>query len=176
MEAGFALGNKLDIALGIGLTTDLAAGANTGKRIHLRNYDTLGILFIKDVASAGTDDVVLQVREANANTGGTVQNMTALSIVNYYTKSAVTLAGTEAWVEQTQTANNKVTIAGATFATLQVYCYFDVETSSLSAGFDWASIDIADPGSGGTIRGTVIYIPTGLKIKRRPDLLTQPNA
>jgi hypothetical protein len=38
------------------------------------------------------------------------------------------------------------------------------------------SVNIADPGAGGTIPGAVIYIPHGLKIQRRPDLLDEPNA
>lgn len=172
----WSLGNTLDVAIGINLVADLAAGANTGKRIHMRNYDNLLVVLIKNAASAGTDDVVMQVQEHNANTGGTSQNLAAANITTYYTKSAATLAGTEAWVERTQAAGSAVTIAGATFAATQCIAAFNVQTTSLADGFEWLSVNIADPGSGGTILGGVIYIPSGLKLQRRPDLLAQPNA
>lgn len=170
-----ALGNVLDVSIGINPVADLAAGANTGKRIHMRNYDTLGVLLVKNAASAGTDDVVITLREHNANTGGTSQNLAAITDV--YRKSVASpLLGSEVWNEHTQAAAATFTIAGASFAAHQGLWYFDVEAGALSAGFEWLSVDIADPGSGGTILGGVIYIPSGLKIQRRPDLLAQPNA
>lgn len=170
-----ALGNVLDITTGINPVADLAAGANTGKRIHLRNYDTCGILFFKNAASAGSDDVVLTLQEHNANTGGTSQNLAA--ITDWYRKSVASpLLGSETWTETSQAAGATLTLAGASFATHQQIVYFDVEAASLSAGFEWISVNIADPGSGGTILGGLFYIPTGLKIMRRPDLLAQPNA
>ena len=173
-----ALGNVLDVCMGINLVADLAAGANTGKRIHMRNYDTLGVLLLKNVASAGTDDVVITLQEHNANTGGTSQNLAAIS--EYYRKAAAPIAGTEQWTEVNNLSSGNpqatLTVAGASQAANQVMVYFDVESGALSAGFEWLSVNIADPGSGGTILGGVIYIPSGLKIMRKPDLLAQPNA
>lgn len=176
MGAGWGIGNAFDIAIGINLVADLAAGANTGKRLHMRNYDSVCIVLLKNAASAGTDDVVIQVKEANAASSGTLQNLGSTPITEYYTKSATTLAGTEAWVRTTQTADNKVTIAGATYAAKQVITAFEINANSLSDGFEWLEVDIADPGSGGTILGGLLYIPSGLRIARQPDLLAQPNA
>jgi hypothetical protein len=165
----------LDISVGINLVADLAAGANTGKRIHMRNYDTLGVLFLKNAASAGTDNVVLTLQEHDAATAGNSQNLAA--ITDSYRKSVASpLLGTEVWTEVTQAAAATLTIAGATFAAHQGFWFFEIEAGSLSAGFEWLSVNIADPGAGGTILGGVMYIPTGLKIQRRPDLLAQPNA
>lgn len=170
-----ALGNLIDISTGINPVADLAAGANTGKRIHMRNYDTLGVLFFKNAASAGADDVVLTLQEHNANTGGTSQNLAA--ITDWYRKSVASpLLGTETWVETTQAAGATLTLAGATFATHQQIVFFEIESGALSAGFEWLSVNIADPGAGGTILGGVFYIPSGLKMPRRPDLMVQPNA
>lgn len=170
-----ALGNVLDISVGINPVADLAAGANTGKRIHMRNYDTLGVLLFKNAASAGSDDVVITLQEHNANTGGTSQNLAA--ITEWHRKSVASpLLGTETWTSTTQAAAATLTLAGASFATHQQLVYFDVESGALSAGFEWLSVNIADPGTGGTILGGVIYIPTGLKIQRDPSALAQPNA
>lgn len=169
------LGFVFDISIGINPVADLAAGANTGKRIHMRNYDALGVLLFKNAASAGTDDVVITLQEHNANTGGTSQNLAAITSV--YRKSVASpLLGTEQWNEVVQAAAATYTIAGATYAAHQGLWFFEIESGNLSAGFEWLSVNIADPGAGGTILGGVIYIPSGLKIMRRPDLLAQPNA
>lgn len=171
------LGNVLDASVGINFVADLAAGANTGKRIHMRNYQSLGVLFFKNAASAGTDTVTLTLQEHNANTGGTSQNLAA--ITDWYHKStAAALTGAEAWTEVTQAAAATLALAntGPVPAANQAIVWFDVEADSLSAGFEWLSVNIADPGVGGTILGGLLYIPTGLKIMRRPDLLAQPNA
>lgn len=171
------LGNVFDITTGINPVADLAAGANTGKRIHMRNYQTLGVLFTKNAASAGTDTVTITLQEHTANTGGTSQNLAAITDW-YYKSTASALAGTEAWTEVTQAAAATLAMAdsGPIKAANQALVFFEVEADSLSAGFEWLSVNIADPGSGGTILGGVFYIPSGLKIMRRPDLLAQPNA
>lgn len=169
------LGFAFDISVGINNVADLAAGANTGKRIHMRNYDTLGVLLMKNAASAGTDDVVITLQEHNANTGGVSQNLAA--ITTWYRKSVASpLLGTEVWVETVQAAGATLTLAGATFAAHQQLVLFEIESGALSAGFEWLSVNIADPGAGGTILGGVLYIPSGLKIQRQADLLVQPNA
>jgi len=169
------LGKDFDVCMGINLVADLAAGANTGKRVHMRNYQTLGVVLLKNAASAGTDTVTVTLREHNANTGGTSQDLA--KITDWYVKTANPLAGTEAWVERTQAAAATLALTNALVpAANQAIVCFEVEADSLSDGFQWLSVDIADPGSGGTILGGVIYIPTGLKIQRRPDLLAQPNA
>lgn len=171
------LGNVLDITTGINPVADLAAGANTGKRVHMRNYQTLGVLFSKNAASAGTDSVIITLQEHSANTGGTSQNLAA--ITDWYYKSVTSpLLGTEVWTEVTQAAGATLTLAdaGAVKAAHQSLVFFEVEADSLSAGFEWLSVNIADPGAGGTILGGVFYIMSGLKIMRRPDLLAQPNA
>jgi len=172
-----SLGNVLDVCVGINFVADIAAGANTGKRIHMRNYETLGVLFWKNAASAGTDTVTLTLQEHSANTGGTSQNLAA--ITKWYHKStAAAIAGTEAWTEVTQAAAATLALAntGPVPAANQAMVYFDIEAPALSSGFEWLSINIADPGAGGTILGGLLYIPTRLKIQRRPDLLAQPNA
>lgn len=169
------LGTGIDITTGINPVADLAAGNNTGKRVHMRNYGTFGVLLSKNAASAGADDVVVTLREHDANTGGNTQDLAAITTV--YRKSVASpLLGTEQWVEATQTAAATYTIAGATYATHQGLWFFEVTAANLSAGFEWLSVYIADPGAGGTILGGVFYVLGGLRQQMRPDLLPQPNA
>lgn len=167
------LGYRFDIGSAIAPVADLAAGANTGHRIHLRNYDAVDVVLYKGVASAGTDNVVVTLQEHTAASAGTSANLAA--ITDYYIKSEAALDGDETWVENTQTAAATMTLAGATYAATQLIAVFTVEAGSLSAGYEWISVNIADPGTGGTIPGAVLYIPHGLKIQRRPDLLANPN-
>jgi hypothetical protein len=171
------LGKDFDLAVGINPVADLAAGANTGKRVHMRNYQTLGVLFFKNAASAGTDSVVITLNEHNAATAGTTQALAKITDW-YYKSTAAALAGTEAWTEVNQAAGSTLTLAntGAVPAANQAMVLFEVEADMLSDGFQWLSVSIADPGSGGTILGGVFYVLSGLKVQRRPDLLTQPNA
>jgi len=171
------LGFSVDLAVGINPVADLAAGANTGKRVHMKNYDSLGVLFFKNAASAGTDTINIKLREHTANTGGTSQDLAAITDW-YYKSTAAALAGTEAWTEVTQAASATLALAdaGAVKAANQAMVFFEVEAASLDAGYAWLSVDIADPGSGGTILGGVFYVLSGLKIMRRPDLIAQPNA
>lgn len=171
------LGRDLDLAVGINPVADLAAGANTGKRVHMRNYATLGVLFFKNAASAGTDTVTLTLQEHSANTGGTSQNLAAITDW-YYKSTAAALAGTEAWTEVNQAAAATLALAdaGPIKAANQAMVCFEIGAPQLSAGFQWLSVNIADPGSGGTILGGVFYFLGGLSIMRRPDLLAQPNA
>lgn len=170
------LGRAFDICSGIPVIADIAAGANTGHRVHMRNYDTCAVVFHKGSASAGTDTVTLTLQEHNANTGGTSQNLAV--ITDWYHKSEASLDGDEPWTEVTQAAAATLALAntGPVPAANQGIVVFEVEAGSLSAGFEWLSVNIADPGAGGTIPGTLLYVMCGLKIQRRPDLLAQPNA
>lgn len=169
------LGNTFDIAEGINTVADLAAGANAGKRVHMRNYDSFGVLFYKNAASAGTDTVTLQLNEHDAASSGNSQVLA--KITDYYYKStAAALAGTEAWTEATQAAAGTLALTNAIIpAANQAMVFFEVQADMLSAGFQWLSLSIADPGSGGTIVGGAFYVLSGLKIMRNPPLLAQPN-
>ncbi len=161
-----ALGRLFDIGTCIAPIADLAAGANTGKRILLQDAETITFLFSKGVASAGTDDVVLTLQEHNASSAGTSQNLAV--ITSYHYKREATLDNDETWTEVTQAAGATITLAGATYAALQTLVVFAVEAASLSDGFKYLSVNIADPGAGGTIPGELIYIAHGLKLQRDP--------
>lgn len=169
-----ALGREVDISSGIPVLADLAAGANTGNRFHMRNYENLMFVFHKGLHSAGTDDIILTLQEHNAATAGVSQNLAKID--SYMYKRAATLDGTQQWVEVTQAAAATITLAGATYATLRAIVVFEISAAQLSDGFEWLSVNIADPGAGGTIPATLLYVASELKIQRDPTLLAQPNA
>ncbi len=177
------LASVFDIVPTIPIVSDLAAGANTGKRVHLAQYQTVDFVFLKNVASAGTDNVILTLRQHTANTGGTSANLAAIGDV-YYKSTAAALAGTEQWAfldnrsASVKQATLQVNTAAAGIAppANQAIVVFSVEADALDAGYGWLSVDIADPGSGGTIVGGVIAVLSGLKAMRAPELLANPNA
>lgn len=162
------LGRIFDIGVGI-VPIDLAAGANTGKRVHMRNYGTIAICGYYNngtVAQAPT----LVVQEHTAASAGTSRDLDV--VTEYFVKSAAALAGTEAWTRVTQAAGD-ITNADWDDANEVLFCA-EVEASALSADCQWVSANIADPGTAHI--GAVFYIMHGLRIQRRPDLLAQPNA
>ena len=153
----WGLGNKFDVCSGIMPVADLAAGANTGHRVHMRNYRTLGVVLFKGVASAGTDTLTMTLQEHTLAAAGTSQNLAAITTA--YIKSETSpMDGDEAWVEVTQAAAATLALAGATYAAKQAI-----------------AMNIADPGTGGTIPGCLAYIPHGLFSALRPDRMPQPN-
>lgn len=169
-----ALGNLLDIGHGVAPVADLAAGAQTGARLHLRNYGGAVIVVYMGAVSAGTDTFVPTLREHTAASSGTSRDLA--TITQWFIKFETTLDGDEAWTRVTQTAGAAISLTGATYAATQVLLAAEVDAGSLSDDCQWISVDMADAGAGGTRAGCILYIPYGLKVSRRPDLLPQPNA
>ena len=176
------LGRLFDVCLGINLVADLAAGNNTGKRVHMKNYGGIAAVLFCNAVSAGTDTFVIDWQQHTANTAGTSADLdsggvaTASGVTEWYDKSATTLAGTEAWTRNTQTAASEISLTGATYSAKQQIVVSEITADQLADGYEWVSVDIADPGTGGTRLGGVLYIPFNLAVQRRPDALAQPNA
>lgn len=169
-----ALGKDFDIGSGTASIADLAAGANTGHRVHLKNCTGVTFVLFKGVASAGTDTLVLDLQEHTAATGGTSRDLDV--VTTWYHKSEAILDGDETWTKVTQAAASEISLTGATYAPLQAIVAFEVEATQLSDDCEWVSVDIADPGAGGTIPGCVLALPFGLAIQRAPENLAQLNA
>ncbi|MGH9252233.1 MAG: hypothetical protein ACRD0W_22360, partial [Acidimicrobiales bacterium] len=104
---------------------------------------------------------------------GTSQNLA--TITQYYTKSEAALDGDETWTKVTQSASQTITNADWDDA-LQVLAVIEVEAEELSDGFEWISLNIADPGAGTGQEGCVFYVMYDLAIQRAPENLAQPNA
>lgn len=166
-----ALGRVFDVCTGI-VPIDLAAGANTGHRVHLKNYDGVAIvLFFNNGIAA--EPVVATVQEHNAASAGTSQSLAVID--HYYVKSEAALDGDETWSAVTQSASATITNADWDDA-LEGLVVAEVQAASLSDGFEWISVNIADTGAGGAHVGAALYIPYDLKVQRAPENLAQPNA
>jgi len=168
------LGRAFDIGSVIVPVADLAAGANTGHRIHLKNYDGVAFVVYMAAVSAGTDTFVPDVQQANAATGGTIQDLDV--VTTRYEKTEATLDGDETWTKVTQAAASEVSLTGATYAALQVLIVVEVLAAQLADGFEWVSLDIPDPGVGGTRPGCVLAVLFNLNVQRAPENLAQLNA
>jgi len=169
-----ALGRCFDIGSVVVPVADLAAGAQTGHRVHLKNAGGVAFVVFMGAVSAGTDTFVPTLKEANAATGGTLQNLAA--ITTWYDKNETTLDGDETWNKTTQAAAATVSLTGATYAAVQMIVVIEVLASQLSDGFEWVTLDMPDPGAGGTRAGGFLAILFDLEVQRTPPNLAQLNA
>lgn len=154
------IGSDFDIGLGIA-PVDLAAAANTGKRMFVGGLDYVGVLFV-GAASAIGEAPVLTLKQHTASSGGTSSNLVAID--TWWRKSAATLADTETWSKQTQAAAATLTLE----AQKQQLVYFRVDAEDLSAGNAYISCDIADVGTGPQV-GCLLYLSSGLGLRDAPE-------
>lgn len=170
------LGKDFDICSAVAPVADLAAGAQTGHRLHMKNYGGVAIVGYMGAVSAGTDTFVPDVQQHTAASGGSSKDLDAPT--EWFHKSEAILDGDETWTRVTQAAASEITLTGATFAALQmiVVAQIDTDDLDLAGGYEWVSVDMADPGVGGTRAGCFFYVPYGLKQQRAPQNLPQPNA
>lgn len=164
-----ALGRLFDVVAGI-VPVDLAGGANTGNRVRLRDADGVTIVGFLAAGAAG-EAPVFDVQEHDAASAGTSQDLDV--VTHYFVKAEATLDGDETWTEVTQTAASEVTDADWDDAN-QVLVVIEVESESLSDGFEWVSVDVADTGTGPHL-GCVLYLLRDLKVQRAPDALAAPQ-
>lgn len=163
-----ALGASFNIGT-VTVPTDAVAGAITGGRTRLRDAEICSFLVVATGASTDITDVTL--REANALTGGTIQDLAI--ITSYFYKTATTLDGSEVWSKGTQSAAATITNVGA--ASQQLELIIEVKADQLSDGFQYVSLDVPDLGTNGTRHISIIPILTGLKVQRYPTSLLAPR-
>lgn len=169
-----ALGADFDVCSAVVPVADLAAGAQTGHRLHLKNYGGVAVVCYFGAVSAGTDTFVPDIQQHTAATAGTSGDLDV--VTEWYIKSEATLDGDETWTRVTQSAASEISLTGATYAATQLILVAQIDADDLTDGYEWVSVDMADPGTGGTRPGCIFYIPYGLKVQRAPQNLAQPNA
>lgn len=165
------LGQAFDVGHAI-TPVDLATGANTGARLHLKNYGGVAIVIYFGVGTAA-QPIIADVQEHTANTGGTSRDLDV--VTEYFTKSELALDGDEAWVRVTQAAGSEVTNADWDDA-LQGLVVIQVDSDSLSDDCEWISVDIPDTGATAGHIGAALYVMYDLRVQRAPANLPQPNA
>lgn len=147
---------------------DANTAGTTGKRTSFKNCRCITVVASVAIAGGGTDSEVYTLNQANASSGGTSSVLSA--ITRYWVKQGAssTMANTEVWTEVTQAAGSTITLTGATYGPLQHILAFNVFAEQLSDGYSYISVDLADPGSGGSRLCSLIYIHSDLEVGRKP--------
>jgi hypothetical protein len=162
-----ALGDLFNVAVALA-PKDLSSGASTGLRIDMRNATTCTFVVLCGAGTAG-DDLVVDLQEHNAASGGTSQDLDI--ITEYFRNSETTLDGDEVWTRYTQAAASETTDTTGTTAEEQNLMIIEVRHDQLSDGFKWLSLNIPDLGSAGTKYGGAIAILSGLRFRGKPERL-----
>lgn len=140
------LGRLFDIGCGwsiIDLNTN-NGNNSTEKRVSMENAS--GITFVVLTDAGGADDLVLDIQQHTAYTGGTSADLdsTAVSdstgITKWYIKAETALDGDEAWTAVTQTEASECTVAGATYGAMQKLVAIHVAAHQLGAGYTHLSL------------------------------------
>lgn len=168
------LGRLFDIGTGwVPVDLDTANGA-TGKRIAMSGFEA--ITFVVFLAVGATDDVVLDVQQHTAYTGGTSNDLdatavsTSTGIDHWYIKSEATLDNDEAWTKVTQTAASEITLTGATYGDKQNIVVIEVAASQLGDGYTHVSL-VASSTTSTAHLGACLYLGTGLRYMKTPSRL-----
>lgn len=163
------LGRLFDISAGI-VPVDSQTAAMTGKRVSLKNAGGVTIVVFK-AAGTANDDPVLDLQQHTADTGGTTADLDIID--HYYIKQEATLDGDETWTRVTQAAASEVTL-NTTSAETQMIVVIEVDARSLSDGYDYVSLDIADTGAAGAQLISCLYLLRDLAVQRTPANLVAP--
>ncbi len=154
------------------LDLDTADGA-TGKRIAMLPGRGVTIVASCGVAASGTDNLVFDIQQHTAYTGGTSNDMDVtnggIGIDHFYIKSETALDNDEPWVKVTQTVASEVTVTGTTYAALQKLVAIEVYDGQLADGF--THISVACTAGNVAQLSSCIYIVHSLRYPRRPDRL-----
>lgn len=171
-----ALGRLFDIGTGwVPVDLDTANGA-TGKRLALSGADA--VTFVVFLAVGATDDVVLDVQQHTAYTGGTSADLdstavsTSYGIDHWYIKSEAVLDNDEAWTRVTQTEASEVTLTGATYGDKQNIVVIEVRASQLGDGYTHVSLNCATTTTTAHL-GACLYFVHEMRKQRKPTNL--PN-
>jgi hypothetical protein len=158
----FALGKTFDITNALSVV-DLNTAANTGLLVNMKNAEVCSFVFFGDAGTAGAD-LVFTLKEHDALTGGTSQDLA--TITEWFSKEETTLDGDEAWTRVTQTAGATVTVTNTGADVEQIYV-IEVKATSMSDGFKYLSLDLADASQAKI--GGILAILSGLKVMRKPE-------
>lgn len=161
-----ALGRLFDVGLGWAPVDIDTANAATGKRCSLAG--ATGISFLVATGVGGADDIVLDVQQHTAYTGGTTADLDVVTISHI--KAETALDNDEAWVAISQSAASEVTIVGATYGAMQKLIVIEVDAAQLSDGYTHVSLNAAVTTATAQLT-TCLYLLHGLTAQRKPTNL-----
>ncbi|MFI2426510.1 hypothetical protein ACH5A7_20840 [Streptomyces sp. NPDC018955] len=161
-----ALGRLFNVAKVIA-PIDLASGAQTGARVHLKDCSGVAFIYFADAGTAG-EDVDLDVQQHTAASAGTSADLDV--VTRWFSKRETTLDNDEQWVKHTQTAASEVDL-GEDEGENEVIAVVEVSTKSLSDGYEWVSVNTTDAGATAGKLGCVLAITYDLTAQRSPELL-----
>lgn len=133
---------------------DLAAGANTGDWVSLKNWGRVTLMFSKEPGGTG-DDPTVTVLQGTSVAGS---NSKALNIHTVYKKQAATdLTAVGTWTKSTSASpasndtfsTNTWTNSALGEQALLAMIEFKAEDLDVDGGFDCISVTIADVGTAG---------------------------
>lgn len=133
------LGRLFDIGIGWAPVDIDTANAATGKRLSLAKAS--GVTFVVVTGAGGAEDLVLDVQQHTAYTGGTSGDLDV--ITQWYIKAETLLDNDESWVAVSQAVASECTIVGATYGAMQKIAVIEVSAASLSAGYSHVSLTAA---------------------------------
>lgn len=161
-----ALGRLFNVAKVIA-PIDLASGAQTGSRVHLKDCSGVAFIYFADAGTAG-EDVDLDVQQHTAASAGTSADLDV--VTRWFSKRETTLDNDEVWTKHTQTAASEVDL-GEDEGENEVIAVIEVSTKSLSDGYEWVSVNTTDSGTTAGKLGCVLAITYDLTDQRAPELL-----
>ena len=157
------LGRLFDI--GLGAPPAATNGAVTGKRIHLKGCGGVTVVLVGGVATGG-DDLQVDLQQHTASSSGTTADLDV--ITEYWLKSAVAIDNSETWTRYTQSAASEIAVAASETTDIeQNILAFEVESTSLSDGYEWISVNVPDLGTGDKTLA-VLYFARDLNVQRTP--------
>jgi hypothetical protein len=170
----FALGRLFDVGTGWAPVDLNTADGATGKRISMAGAS--GITFLVECGVGGSEDLVLDVQQHTAYTGGTSNDLdstavsTSTGITRWYIKAETALDNDEGWVKITQAEASECTVVGATYGTQQKKIIIEVDADQLGDTYTHLSLNAACSTSTAQL-SSCSYILHGLRYPRTPTKL-----
>lgn len=165
------LGRLFDIGTGWAPVDLNTADGATGKRIAMSGADA--ITFVVFCGAGGAEDLVLDVQQHTAYTGGTTNDLDATAVAtstgidHFYIKAETLLDNDESWVRVSQAAASECTVVGATYGAMQKIIVIEVAASQLGDGYTHVSL-VATSSTSTAHLGACLYFTHELRYQRKP--------
>lgn len=176
-----ALGRIIDIGTGWAPVDINTADGATGKRIAMSQADA--ITFLVFCGAGGAEDLVLDVQQHTAYTGGTSSDLDPAATQSaaggpgttapdhFYIKAETLLDNDEQWAKITQTAASELTVVGATYGALQKIIVIEINGAMMGDGYSHLSLN-ATCSTATAQLSSCVYLLHELRYQRKPANLS----